>query len=66
MNYEHPCPRVSGYYKGCDIMRVNITEFRVYYRLVESQEVKFQMTLHAHISWLHQSIFFLSFDLLLL
>ena len=31
MNYEHPFPRVSGYYRVCDMMEVNITEFRVYH-----------------------------------
>jgi hypothetical protein len=30
LNYEHPFPRVSGYLGVCDIMEVDITEFRVY------------------------------------
>jgi hypothetical protein len=30
LNYQHPSPRVLGYYRVCDIMRVDITEFRVY------------------------------------
>jgi hypothetical protein len=30
LSYEDPLPRVFGYYRVCDIMRVDITEFRVY------------------------------------
>ena len=30
LNYEHPFPRVSGYYGVSDIMEVPIMEFRVY------------------------------------
>ena len=30
MNYEHPFPRVLGYYRLSDIMGVDTTEFRVY------------------------------------
>ena len=26
MNYEHPFPRVSGYLRVCDIMKVDIAE----------------------------------------
>ena len=29
MNYEHPFPRVSRYERVCNIMKVDITEFRV-------------------------------------
>ena len=29
MNYEHPFPSVSGYQRVCDIMEIDITEFRV-------------------------------------
>ena len=28
MNYEHPFPRVSGYWRASDIMEVDITEFK--------------------------------------
>ena len=31
MNYEHPFPRVSGYLRVCDIMEIDIMEFKVYY-----------------------------------
>jgi hypothetical protein len=31
LNYEHPFPRVSGYSRVYDIMKVDITEFRMYY-----------------------------------
>jgi hypothetical protein len=31
VNYEHMFPKVSGYQRICDIMRVDITEFRVYH-----------------------------------
>ena len=30
MNYEHPFSRVSGYWRVCDIMGVDITEFISY------------------------------------
>ena len=30
MNYKHPFTRVSKYWRVCDIMKVGITEFRVY------------------------------------
>ena len=29
LNYKHPFPRVSGYWKVCDIMEVDIMKFRV-------------------------------------
>jgi hypothetical protein len=33
VNYKHAFPRVSGYQRVCDIMEVDITEFRVYPKL---------------------------------
>ena len=30
MSYEDPFPWVLGYWRVCDIMEVDITEFRVY------------------------------------
>jgi hypothetical protein len=35
LNYEHPFPRVLEYKRVCDIMEVDITEFRVYKEVLE-------------------------------
>ena len=44
MNYEHPFPRVLGYYKVIDIMDVDITEFRVYMERPMSKTILFRVT----------------------
>jgi hypothetical protein len=50
LNYEDPFPRDSRYERVCDIMEVDITEFRVYYTLTSRMSLPL-FIFPSHVSW---------------